>query len=1130
MSLKFSALRSLNPFHSRSSPLQAPVVNRQRTAEPSSPQPLQRAPALPPQPQADARREEAGAAPGNPPLLPPRRKFWRPPTRLTVGLPGLHTQTTGSGMPLPVLKQRAGSAVEPMQRGNKPSKVVIEAEAKTAACVDVLHPLMHRENGRPTSPATVDALASETGLRHEIAALFGTTASARALADRLAGFVPGDAPADARHAPALMLATALRSVGIEDPAYAVRLLDAAGRGESTRELFRLERLLAASAEGTSALGHLRQWPADEATRQMRREALQICSDLEAKGFPVAGHDSLRSVVQALRSRPDARLEEPVGTASDTPLQLLAQALVHCHSTLEGNAQAGRAGAAPPVAYSAYVAWKKGGFLESGPGTDFNRAIGEMHKFLTYADRADHGPRTLGNLARDAGAQIRRIFGVGKSPLTQTRHGTLGGHKDLFHLEIAKWMQRLGDVLGQAGDLLLEETRRAAARGKPGALHDGLAKTAVAQLWRESGGTAINLEALTTRAQQILTDAGIPAADYSEKLLRKSLGQFTRRARGGAGERQVQVGMSTLEALGATLRKANRHAPTGHVHPGAEDAGTAQQEILELRGLPNRTPSQQHRLDELMALRRDNVAALIKELRRDRDGKSEAKPLFKWSDLKALLKGQPRNGPTAEDARQVLRALTSAPWDSMTTFADGASRGVGVAGALAFATALPVGVPLVYPVGQRQTSEAAVVTVGVTNTGGRLFIGKRKASGTSLGVGGGMAFGLPVAATAVAVADRVRYHSVSHGEGVTITSRNDLDGWHEKTPQVVDFLFDQAAAGRGPGAQRGSPAELWARFAQRFGADPHVALSWDRERSEAKGLSHSATVALRGQVSVDTTMGPALTGGYTKEKARYQRAPNGDGADVATDVHIRTKTVKAGITLTQTTPGVPIAQGPLGSWGAAVPLAGVMAEWDIDGLYGNVRIGRTRDGRLSPSVCQWEVLFQDRRRLMEVIELRREILERANVEMDATGRTTPEQAREKVNTILAQIAALPEGHEQLHGDTRTLKPAVAERINRLEARMNTVLGKGDVQASQRTLDAAERAECRRIDNEVHRLLKSADSWQPCSLWSFELDQKSHSTGPNFVVNLVHQEYARAGHLTTLWLAATPPAPAEPAAAG
>lgn len=282
----------------------------ERTAKiapmPAGSEPLRRAPP-PPQPEMHSKPANADAeAPrGCMPWLSLRPRLWREPTRLTVGLPGLHTRTSGSAMPLPVLRDGGGMA-EPVLPNDRPSKVVVQAEAKAAASMDAIHPVVHSETRLPMSPSTADALDNEAGLRHEVAQMFGTSRQAAALADRLAAFVPGDTDGD-HHAPALMLATALRSVGIEDPAYALRLLDPAERGQSSRELFRLERLLAASAEGTSALAHLRGWPADAAEQQMRRDALRLCSELEVKGFPIAGHDSVDSVVRSLRARSDTRL-------------------------------------------------------------------------------------------------------------------------------------------------------------------------------------------------------------------------------------------------------------------------------------------------------------------------------------------------------------------------------------------------------------------------------------------------------------------------------------------------------------------------------------------------------------------------------------------------------------------------------------------------------------------------------------------------------------------------------------------------------------------------------------------------------------------------------------------------------
>ena len=43
-----------------------------------------------------------------------------------------------------------------------------------------------------------------------------------------------------------------------------------------------------------------------------------------------------------------------------------------------------------------------------------------------------------------------------------------------------------------------------------------------------------------------------------------------------------------------------------------------------------------------------------------------------------------------------------------------------------------------------------------------------------------------------------------------------------------------------------------------------------------------------------------------------------------------------------------------------------------------------------------------------------------------------------------------------------------------------------------------------------------------VWSLEFGQQSRSPGLNLGARVVHQEYARASHLTTLWLAGQPPA--------
>ncbi len=103
---------------------------------------------------------------------------------------------------------------------------------------------------------------------------------------------------------------------------------------------------------------------------------------------------------------------------------------------------------------------------------------------------------------------------------------------------------------------------------------------------------------------------------------------------------------------------------------------------------------------------------------------------------------------------------------------------------------------------------------------------------------------------------------------------------------------------------------------------------------------------------------------------------------------------------------------------------------------------------------------------------------------------------------------------------TLAPAVAEQINHFEARLTTMLGAGDAQASTRELSAAERAECNLIENEVKRLLVADSSWQHNGLFSVELNQVGSSSGLDFGVKVVNQEQTSAARLTALLIASLP----------
>ena len=356
----------------------------------------------------------------------------------------------------------------------------------------------------------------------------------------------------------------------------------------------------------------------------------------------------------------------------------------------------------------------------------------------------------------------------------------------------------------------------------------------------------------------------------------------------------------------------------------------------------------------------------------------------------------------------------------------------------------------------------------------------------------------------------------------ITTRNDLPGWQEKLPQVVDFFFDEARRPVGPGAgsRAGDPSQLWSRFADRFGDDPHVAVGWNRESSSAASGQLSAVAVARVAVSDTTSIGPALALGLKAERGSFQRAPRADGADVPLAVRNRRVVVSAAATLTQTAPAVETGDPHVTGWGSAMPLVGASMEWNIAGGLGVARLGRTRDGQLSPGLCHRELIFQQPARLIEFANLNRNSWEAAMVAKDPTGATTADMARTRFNAVLQQVADAPKRADRLYGEQMTLHPAVAERINRYEARLNTLLGGGDREASARALSPAERAECNSLQNEADRLLKSDDSWEHAGIYAVEINQSGHTTGLNFGLRSVNQEQARAARLTSLLIASVP----------
>ncbi len=1012
------------------------------------------------------------------------------PARVSYGLPALNTNART--LPTPPARPDAASPREHQTSGRPiPVRRHEAALVQFRREMDSLHPIAALERGQPTAPLALSQMRSVDGFLDAVDRFFGTGSDGRALALKLLGAIPPGAAGEAAYLAPLVVLTALHAAGAPDARTAAAMLaDLKDPALSTPEKFRLERALAATVPGTEALAHLHGLQQRPAQVQLLREGLQLCADLERKGFDLAGHGSIDSVVQALQSDARARMDHDIGHADDTPLQLLAKAARHVNLHAQAAARGEATPAGPHSDRAAYVAWKQGGFVESGQGSDFDRAIGRMHKFMSYVERADHGPRTAGQLARDAASYLGRAVGVGKSPLSMTRHGTLGGDLDRADVEAARQRAALDAALTQAVDHLVGElsvlpARQADAREG----HPRLARAAVLDLWRETGDTGHAVAAVQARAVQLLARAGAEGQVPDEQALARSLRRFTRPLRDAdAAEPAVRAGMRTLEALAQARARG---------------------------GAGLRQPQQRQDLRKLLA-----------ELRATGRVGADAVPLFKLSDLKALLRGQPRSGPTAEDARRVMKAMTQDKGVLFATFADGASGGVGgVASAIWLAGGLG-GAPLVYPVFGAEGDKSAAVAVGNYSSGGRLVVGSERVRSARVGIGAGWA-SPPLAdrlLTASAVAQATASHGSSRMEGLVISARNDIPGWQGKLPEVIDFLFDQARLQPGdstaPKAQ--DAAELWGRYAQRFGDDPHLGVSWVADRARATAVSVSAGAVARVRTGAGTAIGPGVSIGKGAGGSRLERTVNAGGADVPIASRRRVGSVTLSASLVQSTPVASALPGPqMEAWGLGSPLAGFSAEW-AGGHNVVARLGRNRDGTLSPKLCTRDIMFTDAPSLIAQVNRHRAGWERALVEGDASGHTGPGEARARLNGFVQQAASV-DSPIALYGEMVELSAAAAARINGLEAQLATILGEGDARAGARALSADERRESHALQNEVQRLLKDESSWVPRALWAAETNARGSTTGLNLGLKLVNQEQAEALHLTAL-LAATTPRPA------
>jgi hypothetical protein len=979
--------------------------------------------------------------------------------------------------------------------------------------MDKLYPTTPQATGQPPVSASMEAMGSEAAFREHLGRIFGPDADGE-LASRLVSMARNEAEDGQRYLGPLILATALKAQGVREPEDALSMLNSIREENYTPATFRLERALAASVAGTRMLAQVRGLPPGERPIGALREMLNLCSALEEKpGVDLSWHRSPQEVLQSLETNREAKMHDRIGEDDDGKLQLLAKALRHAVHHTAGN---------PLATYreddrSAYVAWKKGGFTESGKGTDFNQAIGRLHKFLTYADRANHDERTLSNMARDVRSYFGRAVGVGKSPLSPMRHGTWGGHLGLVKDEDRKLKARLNKALQEAYRWQREELRDPAIANNVDKRHQLAARAAVFALWyRSTGSNEFSLADVRQEAERQL-GVGPRATELDDKVLKKALKQFTRMSRGEDGQTRVRVTVKALEAVAA-----NRKPVADAVRQLSPEQ--LRSEVNALRATRWRSAAEDARMNSLQACRREMVSDILSDLRKDQQVDGRAKPLFKWSDVKRLLRGTPREGPSAEDARQVMKAMTKAPNVGTSTYSDGASHGVGAIGSVVLSASSATGVPIVYPILELDKGRAAMVSVGNYPTGGRLFIGKESSGGAGVGVGGGWAAVPPFAKDVMSVGGFGEASVSRHGartEGVAITAHNDQQGWRDALPNVVDFLFDEAARTQRQG-RAATAADLWHRFADRFEADPHLSVSWVHEDSSNTNAQAGVFGTARAGTGV-TRVGVGVRVGYSYDSFQATHASGPPGGDVSTSMHGKITNMTAGATLGETVPGkVFPADRMVRSWGLLAPLASISADSPHVAEIGIARLGRNRDGELSAPLCQREILFGSGASMIEYINRNRPAWEAALSRPEDEVDMVAANARRRLNEYIEELAST-QSPVSLSGELATLSPKAAGRINALEAQIIAIRGEGDAQSRARQLSRADQDECRLLENEVRQILNTESNWMPAALYTADESGKAVNTGLAFGLRAVNQEAGHALHVTSLLAAAPPSAP-------
>jgi len=856
--------------------------------------------------------------------------------------------------------------------------------------------------------------------------------------------------------PALILATALYSVCEGDSQKAEKLLEAARKGPRQRpkdqllrqQLAKMHRALAETVSGAELLCHF-EGVEDPGQKGFLRHAMQIAASIALKGWEPDGPMLLSDLVAHFDKPANASwLQNAIGADDDQPQQLLAQALLHCDSRLR---TPGRLEDRPY--HLAYVNWRWD-FTDSGAGTIRNMAFARLNKVQVYGMRADHGPRTARNLLRDAVKVFPNTIGHQKSPLSQLRYGNMGSDRGTLDIEA----KRLRDTLDQARSALIIHLRQ---QVNPPRVVDLRRLSVVAvriaalEQWQEHGceHVAVDIADVLKRVEALCEQWGTAVTALDKRTMLRQLEVPSRLRKGREpGPPETGPGMTLdLEALQDWGSEAIREAQAGT--PGA-------------------VPADLQRLMEL-----------VKDARRVASGKDASNRLFEWRDPFNILARRPvRQGPTLEEHKQVAQRAAAARYESTMRAGHGGQVGVNLHTVIGLKGI--TGAALV-PAFHLQIAKQAVVSFGVSTTGFRFFVGTQPPGSVGGGLTAALGFPLPrgVAAVFGGIAGN---HRRGNSAGPCITARNDIPGWEAAANEIVEFMFEHA---KEPPMTDG---EFSRKFAERFGDHPNIGLDWIVETSRSTEGLGRVGVTSRLNIGNGVSIGPQVATDIAYASEKGGRRTQGHG-DVPVEFRTSRLTASASASLVQAVSG-PVNRGGVTDLTVVLPLIGVGGEKVIRSAGGIFRIGRTADGRLSPTLCQRERQTARREDMIGLVNLRSAVWEAAMEGATAEAMSEEElRPRARLDKFRQQIIGLPPQGNVTFGELVSLDREAARQIDAYEARLKTLLGPGDAAAAQLRLNAGGRAECEYLSERINGLFDDDSNWRPVALYALEQNGKRKQGG-------------------------------------